>query len=180
MRSPSSGLVVVFLLLLLSAAAVTPASAQVQIINSPFPGTVSFPYSFQFQTSDQNTYVYTCQCTGVAPGLSVSSSGLLSGTPTQAGNYNFSVKATDASNPDRTSGFVPMSIQIGAQPVTINTNSVPDAVRGVAYNTPLSASGGTGTYSWTLSSGALPDGLSIVPTGAISVYRRGQLQHQTL
>jgi uncharacterized protein (TIGR03437 family) len=55
-------------------------------------------------------------------------------------------------------------------PLTINTTSVPAATRGVSYSAPLSASGGIGSYFWSLSSSSapLPGGLSAAAGGAVS------------
>ena len=168
MRSPSSGVVVAALRLLLATAALSPAFGQVVITNSPSPGTVGIAYSFQFQATGATSFVYTCLCEGPpVPGLTLSSSGSLSGTPTSTGIFNFQVRASDAGNPQNNSGFVLMSILIGQQPLTINTTSVPDATRGVLYNAPLSASGGTGGYSWTLTGGSLPSGLSVIGSGSV-------------
>ena len=42
------------------------------------------------------------------------------------------------------------------------------AVMGANYSLPLSASGGTGSYSWLLQSGALPQGVTLKSNGAVS------------
>ncbi len=60
-----------------------------------------------------------------------------------------------------------MTVQIGVQPLAVGPTSPGIATRGVLYSAPLSATGGTGGYSWTLASGTLPDGLSVIPSGAI-------------
>jgi hypothetical protein len=55
-----------------------------------------------------------------------------------------------------------------AAPMQIVTASLPNAVRGQNYNRTLAASGGSGTYSWSVSSGSLPAGLVLEPaTGVI-------------
>jgi hypothetical protein len=53
-------------------------------------------------------------------------------------------------------------------PLAVSTTSLPNASVGVPYGATLAASGGTPSYSWTLTSGALPAGLNITPNGAIS------------
>ena len=45
--------------------------------------------------------------------------------------------------------------------VTIETNSVADALIGSPYSQPLRAAGGTPPYTWSLVSGALPDGVKL-------------------
>jgi len=53
-------------------------------------------------------------------------------------------------------------------PLTVSTKSLPGATQGVPYNTALSASGGQAPYSWQLTTGTLPSGLSLnASTGAI-------------
>ncbi len=50
-------------------------------------------------TASGGTAPYTFTGTGLPPGLSLSSSGTVSGTPTTAGTYNVTVTATDSSSP---------------------------------------------------------------------------------
>jgi hypothetical protein len=51
----------------------------------------------------------------------------------------------------------------------ITTDSLPDGTVGLPYSQTLQASGGTTPYSWTVTSGSLPDGLSLgAATGEIS------------
>jgi hypothetical protein len=54
-------------------------------------------------------------------------------------------------------------------PVTITTSSLPNGQVGTAYSAMLTATGGTATYTWSLISGTLPDGMSLnTSTGAIA------------
>lgn len=54
-------------------------------------------------------------------------------------------------------------------PVSISTTSLPDAVAGTVYVSPqLQATGGSGNYQWTISSSALPPGLTLDPSGTIT------------
>jgi hypothetical protein len=53
--------------------------------------------------------------------------------------------------------------------LAVSTSSLPSAVVGSSYLAQLSATGGAGSYSWSVSSGSLPAGLSLNPTtGVIS------------
>src|ERR1700693_2800502 len=137
MRNPIGGIVVAALLML----PVSTLAQGVRFTNSPSPGTVGISYSFQFTASGADSFTYSCQCTNPAPGLTLSNSGAITGTPSMAGTFMFNAEVADAHNPGNNSGFVTMSIQIGAQPLTINTTSVMDATRGSLYSNPLSASG---------------------------------------
>jgi hypothetical protein len=60
-------------------------------------------------------------------------------------------------------------VNIGSVSLTVNPSSLPNATQGVPYNQTLTASGGTAPYTFSISSGALPAGLSLDPSsGAIS------------
>lgn len=53
--------------------------------------------------------------------------------------------------------------------LTITTASLPDADRNISYSQTLTASGGTSPYTWSISAGALPAGLTLnSSTGVIS------------
>lgn len=54
------------------------------------------------------------------------------------------------------------------EPLTIQTESLPEAVQGEEYGRELEALGGSGEYSWALSAGSLPSGLTLSPAGTIS------------
>jgi hypothetical protein len=54
------------------------------------------------------------------------------------------------------------------KPPFINTTSLPDGPIAGPYLQTLSATGGSGSYTWSKISGSLPDGLSLAPTGVIS------------
>jgi len=54
-------------------------------------------------------------------------------------------------------------------PLSIITTTLPDGAVGVAYSQTLQASGGTGSYTWSITSGSLPAGLTLSSsTGLIS------------
>jgi hypothetical protein len=98
------------------------------------------------------------------PGLSLSTDGVISGTPTAPGDFSFTAEVTDDNG--RT-GTQNLSISITSA-LAITTTSLPGAVVGSAYSQPLAASGGIKPYTWTLSDGSLPPGLGISADGTIS------------
>ncbi|HLY61971.1 MAG TPA: putative Ig domain-containing protein [Terriglobia bacterium] len=55
-----------------------------------------------------------------------------------------------------------------AGPLAISSTSIPGGFAGTAYSASLAASGGTGPYTWSVSSGALPPGLALSAAGTIS------------
>ena len=80
---------------------------------------------------------------------------------------------TDADGRDRHRGLHPRG---GGRtrgrrvtPPSITTTSLPDGADGSPYAVTPDVSGGTGPYTWSVSSGTLPTGLSLNPaTGAIN------------
>lgn len=102
---------------------------------------------------------------GATPaGTSLSSSGILSGTPTTAGTASFTVKVQDAASK---TGTRDLSVDVYAPP-QIATSTLPDGTQGQGYTAQLTATGGKGTRTFSLSSGALPSGLSLSSAGALS------------
>src|SRR5450755_124461 len=54
-------------------------------------------------------------------------------------------------------------------PLSVTTSSLANAQVGVVYSTTLGATGGTAPYTWSLTSGILPPGISLdAATGALS------------
>ena len=68
---------------------------------------------------------------------------------------------------DRATATEALSITIKAAP-TISTTSLPNGEVSVAYSQTLTATYGTTPYTWSISSGALPAGLSLSSAGVIS------------
>lgn len=98
------------------------------------------------------------------PGLGIAN-GVISGTPTAEGSYQFVVRA----ELDPTRSDIETLTIVVRQPVTIAAPSVvPRSELGAPFRMPLSASGGTGTFTWALSDGALPTGLALAADGSIS------------
>lgn len=100
-------------------------------------------------------------------------SGVISGTPTASGTYNFMAKVTDSSSPAQTaSAALTLTVAAAAQtiaPLQITSPSLPAGTEGTAYSAGLAATGGTLSYTWTITSGRLPLGLSLgSANGAIS------------
>jgi hypothetical protein len=105
------------------------------------------------------------------PGLSLSNLGILSGTPTAAGTYRFWVRGNEASSGCPASRYITILVapQSNAADLAISPPSVPAATHGISYTTTLLATGGTPPYTWSVSQGSLPAGLSLnSSTGVIS------------
>jgi len=128
-------------------------------------GTVGTAYSATLAATGGSGTLTWALATGssLPAGLSLSSSGALSGTPTVAGATNFTVKVTDASGGHEGPVSVTQQLSLTIAPVqlTITTTSPSNGVVGATYSASLAATGGTGTISWSVNSGNLPAGLSL-------------------
>ncbi len=138
--------------------------------NSPPDGTVGVPYSHFLQASGGlPPYTFFLFAGALPDGLSLNTvTGEISGTPTLAGTFAFTVRVTDA-NLD--TAFVECSITIDAAPppLAITCDNPPDGTVGTPYSHFFPATGGTPPYAFSLHAGALPDGLSLDPvTGELA------------
>ena len=113
---------------------------------------------------------YTWSSTGtLPPGLKLSPTGQITGTPTQAGTFNFTAKATDSEQPAAVSKTEQVTITIAPRRLTITTGALPSGKVGVAYSQPLVAAMGLAPLKWRIASGQLPSGLTLASrTGLIS------------
>ena len=93
------------------------------------------------------------------------STGEVLGTPTVAGTYNFNLVATDSLGGTATQ---PESVVIAADP-SITSPALPNGELGVSYDTTPTVVDGTGPFSWSVTGGSLPDGLTLdASTGEVS------------
>jgi len=129
--------------------------------------TLNSPFSFQLRAID-GTGTLTWQVTsGSLPaGVTLSQTGLLSGTPTASGSFSFSVQVTDSATPSNSTTGT-FFLFVSAPQLSI-PSILPDANPGVAYNQPIFVSGGTAPYTFTQISGALPSGLTLSGAGVVS------------
>lgn len=129
-------------------------------------GTVGTAYSATLQaTGGATPYSWSLSSGSLPAGLSLSaSSGVISGTPTTSGTSTFTVQVKDA-NSNTASQSLSIAIATRIQPLTITTTSVANGATNTAYSASLFAGGGTTPYTWSLSSGALPAGVTLSSGG---------------
>ncbi len=111
---------------------------------------------------------------GILPtGLRLDPLGLIFGTPTEVGTFDFTLLVTDLTSPPQTDshGF---TVRIDDFVITTTLGALPIGVIGQPYSATLQATGGTPPYTWNISPGSsftpgLPGGLTFNPTtGEIS------------
>jgi uncharacterized protein (TIGR03437 family) len=150
------------------------ASLSIKVVTQPLPlnipggggtapvivtgGTVGIPYSQTLQASNGKPPYSWAAIAGTLPnGLSLSSSGTLSGTPTLAGSFAFTGQVTDTSGASVSAAF---SVTIAPIGLTITTGStLPNGIVGTPYPSQIiTAAGGTPPY--TFQATGVPPGLS--------------------
>ena len=130
-------------------------------------GAVNAPYSQSLSASGgAPPYTWSLSAGALAPGLSLSSSGTLSGIPTTPGTFSFGVMATDGSGAIATTA---VSLTVQAAPLLITTQNAPSGVNGFGYpQQVLGASGGVLPYAWAVTAGSLPAGMSLSADGSLT------------
>ncbi|WP_124983141.1 putative Ig domain-containing protein [Ralstonia solanacearum] len=140
--------------------------------SAPAGGTVGTAYSQSVASASGGTspYTYALASGSLPPGLSLSTGGTLSGTPTSSGSFSFAITATDSSTGtgpfSATSGT--LSLTVSAPTVTLSPSSLTSATVGAASSQSVSASGGTSPYTYAITAGALPGGMSLSSAGVLS------------
>jgi hypothetical protein len=125
---------------------------------------VSTPYTFTFAATGGFPPYTWLNTSTLPPGLNLSSAGVLSGTPTNVGIFSFTVQVFAAGSPGPTRIF---TLNVGGA-LAVSTSALPNGAVGKTYSQGVSAFGGSGTYTWALTAGTLPNGLTIGTDGTIS------------
>jgi hypothetical protein len=147
-----------------------PTVAPVTIATSSIAGgQVGVPYAAALSASGgSGSYVWTITQGALPAGLSLDRAlGVISGTPASTGSFGFMVAAADASN-SAASATGSFTLAVSGAPLQIKTLLAPTARESVGYSAALAAAGGSGSYVWSLSSGSLPPGLTLSPSGSLS------------
>jgi hypothetical protein len=134
-------------------------------------GTINVAYTNQLTATGgsgtYSTWIVTSGGGTLTPlSLSLSTAGVLSGTPTATGTATFTVQVTDSESHTATAQ---LSVTI-YNALTVTTASLPAGYVGTAYNQTLTAGGGSGTgYTWTTTASTLSTyGLALSTAGIIT------------
>lgn len=125
-------------------------------------GIVNQPYPQQFITASGGSggYSFSRSVGTLPPGLALATNGLLSGTPTSPGQYPFTVQATDSNGATGQREYE-IIINRSSALITLQPPSLPSGRVNRPYpQQDITASGGSGSYTYAIVAGALPDGLT--------------------
>ena len=118
-------------------------------------------------TGGTPSYNFSVNAGALPNGLTLASGGVLSGTPTVSGVFNFTVSATDAAGCFGTQAYTLIINAASCGTIIVNPQTLPAGARNRPYSaTSFTASGGSGAYTFALT-GTLPTGLSFV-SGTLS------------
>lgn len=113
-------------------------------------------------------YRYSVTAGTLPPGLALTGDGTLSGFTTTPGTFNFSVTASDFSTGAAGGPYTvtsAYSITVAASSLRIFPSTIPNGAIGQFYDVALAGFGGTLPLTWSIDSGALPAGVSLVRFG---------------
>ena len=114
-------------------------------------------------------YTFALQSGALPAGITLTSAGVVSGTPTVTGSFPIVVRVTDSSTGTGPYfGDVSLTLVVNAAAITVTPTTLPNVMAGVAYDRSLSATGGAGTYSYAVTAGTLPSGITLSSAGRIS------------
>jgi len=142
---------------------VSPATLASATVNSAYSATVS-------ATGGSGTYTFAVTTGSLPSWLTLSSStGALNGTPTTTGSSSFTITATDSAN-SAFKGSKAYGLTVNAaSSLTVNPTTLTSATANSAYSSTLSATGGSATYTFAVTTGSLPSWLTLnANTGVLS------------
>ena len=154
-----------------AATATPPPPTTPLTMTGPLPAaTVGLPYSQTLTAAGGAApLVWSVDANTALPsGLTLSpTSGVLSGTPTTAGAFSFTVLVRDAAQ-QMAARSLSLTVVAAAASVPLEiTSPLPPARAGVPYNQAIFATGGTAPYAWSVVNGALPAGIQLSPSGGV-------------
>ncbi|MCK9817524.1 putative Ig domain-containing protein [Pseudomonas sp. MAFF 302046] len=138
---------------------VSPSVLSAFIAGSAYSQTIS-------ATGGTAPYTYAITAGSLPAGLSLNTStGVISGTPTNPGAYNFTVTATDDNSVTSSRSY---SGTVAAATIIVSPTTLSTLTVGTAFSNTLSASGGTAPYTFAITGGTLPVGVSLSLGGVLS------------
>jgi len=152
------------------------ATASLTVVTAPSVTTTSLPgatggisYNATLQeTGGVPPFTWTISAGNLPPGLGLTSDGAISGKPTAGGESQFTVQVGDSGNPPLTAA-ANLTVDVVILPLTISTNSLPNATVDETYKQPILVTGGIPPYTWSVTSGNISSWATLnSPTGTIT------------
>jgi uncharacterized protein (TIGR03437 family) len=149
-----------------STTSITVSFSVLAITVGSLPDATAFVTYSQTLSATGGSAPYQFSATGLPPGLSVSGGGAISGIPTRQGKYAIAIQVTDANG---VSGTASVNLNVAAPlPLVVPAVTLTSGAVSTRYSQAIAATGGAPPYTWSVASGALPDGLSLSTFGVVS------------
>src|SRR5436190_1767214 len=117
-----------------------------------FDAFVGVPYAYRFTTQRNGSDVTASWVGGnFPPGVSISPNGVLAGTPTAPGGYDFWYGVTEGDQTVYKGGRINVFLN------HISTDTLPNVTQGSSYSVAIAAAGGSNTFTYSIC--CLPGGL---------------------
>ncbi|MCP3062748.1 putative Ig domain-containing protein [Myxococcus sp. K38C18041901] len=113
-------------------------------------------------TGGQGTLAWTLASGALPSGISLSTQGALSGTPSTTGSHAVTLRVSDANG--RTDSRA-LALVVEA-PLSLS-GTLADGYAGTSYSSSVTAAGGRAPLAWSIASGALPSGLTLAPENGL-------------
>ncbi|MDP2755168.1 MAG: PKD domain-containing protein [Nitrospirota bacterium] len=149
---------------------VTESTTPLSITTTSLPsGTVGVSYGTNLSaTGGKTPYTWSIMSGNLPPGLSPSTGGLISGTPTTAGTYNFTVKVTDSSSPQQTAPkALSISVNQSGTP-TVNSVNPVSGKQGETLSVTISGANLSGATSISFGAGITVNGFTVNSSSQIT------------
>jgi len=128
-----------------------PAPLNFVVVKLP-DGAVPEPYKKVIVVSGGlQPYTYSITAGSLPPGITMDTSGVVSGTPTAAGAYPFTVKVVDSQTPVQAYNTEDITLTINPQ-LSIPPTPLANATVAVPYSAAITATGGTKPYTYSVTS----------------------------
>ena len=130
-------------------------------------GVTGVAYSQQFLVNNAiSNSITLANGSSLPPGLNLSGTGLLAGTPTTPGSFTFTLQSPNGCGIPTPAVY---TLQINCGAFAITPAALPTATAGVLYNQALNVTPNVGgPHSFAVTGGALPQGMSLSAQGVLS------------
>ena len=132
------------------------------------PASLVKPYTqVLLERGGVGTLMWTLTGGALPSGITLSTGGILMGTPTSAGTFTFTAQLVDSSAPAKIASAT-FSLTVSGPTLVFGAQALPTALIGFAYTPPLAVSGGTAPFSFAITGGAPPSGITLGSNGIFS------------
>ncbi len=154
--------------LTIESSVINQATAPKIITTNLSSGRVGVEYSIGITATGTTPITFSLDSGSLPGGLTLSSSGIISGRATATGTFTFTIQAANAINSDTKTFTLTIGETADVSKPSITTGTrLPSATRNKNYRSVI-YSMGTKPVTWSLSSGNLPDGLKLTTGGVIN------------